>query len=81
LVDDAQSWVGGWGKVTMIRDLTSFMPEPLPRQGAELFSAWQTHAAHLNDAEADRRDQASTALLGEIEALRTAVVRLIDGLR
>ncbi len=79
--DDARSWVGGWGKVTMVRDLTSFMPEPLPAYGTTLFSTWQNHAAHLNAESAERRDQASSALLEEIERLRVAMVQLIDGLR
>lgn len=79
--DDAQNWVSGWGKVTMIRDLTSFMPEPLPQQGAELFAAWQTHAAQLNAVEPEQREQASTELLSRIEELRTAVVNQIDRLR
>lgn len=80
-LDDARGWVSGWGKVTMIRDLTSFMPEPLPHQGAELFAAWQTYAAQLNAAETERRDQASTAILTQIETLRTAMVQQIDDLR
>ncbi len=79
--DDARSWVGGWGKVTMVRDLTSFMPEPLPSHGSALFSTWETDAAHLNSGSAERRDQASTALLAEIEGLRSATVQMIDSLR
>ncbi|MDT8439015.1 MAG: hypothetical protein RQ729_08420 [Wenzhouxiangellaceae bacterium] len=80
-VQDAQTWVAGWGKVTMIRDLTSFMPEPLASHGSELFDRWSTHAARLDDQDPANRRAAERALLETIETLRAALVELIDNLR
>ena len=44
-----QDWVAGWGKVAMIRDLTSLMPEPLPETGRTMHDRWALHAAQLDD--------------------------------
>ena len=77
-----ESWVRGWGNVAMVRDLTSVMPEPLPKQGRQLFRQWQTHAHALHDrSNATAREEAEAALLGNIEELRIEVVELIANLR
>jgi len=80
-IQDAQSWVAGWGKVTMIRDLTSFMPAPLPKRGRALFESWSEHAGDLDEADPIARREAEQALLGAIESLRAAMIALIDSLR
>ena len=81
-IPEPESWVRGWGNVTMVRDLASVMPEPLPDQGRRLFNQWQTHAAALHDrADPEARETAAETLLSSIEQLRTTVVNLIDDLR
>ena len=81
-IPEPESWVRGWGNVTMVRDLASVMPEPLPDQTQRLFDRWQTHASALHDrADPEARETAAETLLGSIEQVRTTVVNLIDDLR
>lgn len=81
-VPHPESWVRGWGNVTMVRDLSAVMPEPLPEQGRQLFDQWQRHAAMLHDrSDPDARQEAADMLLGSIEKLRLTVVELISDLR
>jgi len=81
-IPEPESWVRGWGNVTMVRDLASVMPEPLPEQGQRLFDRWQTHARALHDhSDPEARDTAAETLLASIEQLRKTVVKLIDELR
>ncbi|MEX2498120.1 MAG: hypothetical protein WD397_04500 [Wenzhouxiangellaceae bacterium] len=76
-----QSWVTGWGKATMIRDLTSVMPAPMPEAGRRLFEAWQAHADDLDDTADDKaRATASRELLDAVEHLRSSTVGLIGDL-
>ena len=81
-IPEPESWVRGWGNVTMVRDLASVMPEPLPDQTQRLFNRWQIHASALHDrADPEARETAAKTLLGSIEQVRTTVVNLIDDLR
>ena len=80
-IENARTWVAGWGSVTTIRNLSSLMPAPLPERGQALFAVWQEQAGALDASEPGRREQASDKLLEEIERMRTALVRLIDRLR
>ncbi|MFO7762189.1 MAG: hypothetical protein R6V61_00475 [Wenzhouxiangellaceae bacterium] len=81
-IPQPESWVRGWGNVTMVRDLTTVMPEPLPAQGQRLFDQWQSQARALHDrSDPEAREQAADTLLGSIEELRSQVVMLIDDLR
>ncbi len=80
-LQDSQSWVNGWGKVLMIRDLTSIMPDPLPERGQVLFDTWQLEAANLEADDRQRRQQAAEQLLESIEALRQTMVGFINELR
>jgi len=75
---DAETWIGGWGKVTSIRDLTSLLPEPLPERGEALFETWQIHAGNLDG---DRAAEAEHALIDALDETRQSVLRLIEQLR
>lgn len=76
-----QSWVAGWGKATMIRDLSSVMPAPMPEAGQRLFETWQEHAGDLDDTEDEEaRETASKELLDAVEQLRSSTVELISDL-
>ena len=79
-----QNWVAGWGKVAMIRDLTSLMPEPLPQAGQALHESWSMHAAQLDDrVEQNNRaaaNQAAEALIEAIEHTRSEILLLIQRL-
>jgi len=81
-IPQPESWVAGWGNVTMVRDLTAVMPDPLPEHGRRLFDQWQTHARALHDREKpEAREEAADTLLAAIEELRSDVVELISELR
>lgn len=80
-VENARTWVAGWGSVATIRDLTSLMPAPLPERGRVLFATWQEQAGALDSTDPELRERASKALLAEIEQMRSALVTLIDRLR
>ncbi|MDT8449969.1 MAG: hypothetical protein RQ847_07315 [Wenzhouxiangellaceae bacterium] len=80
-IQDAQSWVAGWGKAAMIRDLTSIMPEPLPARGQELFDTWQTHGGELDAGDPQARQIASETLLAAIEKMRGSMVKFVNELR
>ena len=81
-VPQPESWVRGWGNVTMVRDLSAVMPKPLPEQGRQLFEHWQRHAAMLHDpSDPAARQAAADRLLGSIEQTRITVVELISDLR
>ncbi|HKL51502.1 MAG TPA: hypothetical protein VJ908_10065 [Wenzhouxiangellaceae bacterium] len=80
-VRSPQTWVAGWGKATMIRDLTTVMPEPMPEAGQRLFETWQEHADDLDDTENEQaRETASSELLDAVEHLRSSAVELIGDL-
>lgn len=81
-IPQPESWVRGWGSVTMVRDLAAVMPAPLPETGRRLFDQWQNHAGALHDRSApEAREEAVDALLGSLEQMRTEVVELISDLR
>jgi len=80
-VENARTWVAGWGSVATIRDLTSLMPAPLPERGRVMFTTWQEQAGALDSTDPELRERASKALLDEIEKMRHALVTLIDRLR
>jgi len=81
-VPQPESWVRGWGNVTMVRDLTSVMPGPLPEKGRQLFDQWQRQAGALHDrSDPQARQEAADTLLGSISELRSDVVELIADLR
>jgi len=80
-IHDPNRWVSGWGKVTMIRDLSSVMPEPMPTAGRNLFETWQQQAGNLDHQnEPDVRQQAADELLDAVEGLRSKTVTLISEL-
>ncbi len=79
-LQDAETWITGWGKVASIRDLSSLLPEPLPDHGQRLHSTWQKHASRL-EHDGAAADSAEQALLQDIDESRRAVLRLIDQLR
>ena len=74
-----QDWVAGWGKVAMIRDLTSLMPEPLPQTGQAMHENWEQHAAQLDDMP-DAAEQAEQAILAAIDQTRSEILLLIQSL-
>ncbi|HMB37566.1 MAG TPA: hypothetical protein VKO85_00670 [Wenzhouxiangellaceae bacterium] len=81
-IPQPESWVRGWGNVTMVRDISTVMPEPLPEQGQQLFDRWQRHARALHDqSDPEAREEAADTLLGSIEQMRITVVNLISELR
>jgi hypothetical protein len=77
---DADTWIRGWGKAAGVRDLTSVLPEPLPKQGVQLHAAWQEHAGDL-DADGELAQTAEHELLDAIDAVRGSVLGLIQELR
>lgn len=80
-ISSPQTWVAGWGKATMIRDLTTVMPEPMPEAGQRLFETWQEHADDLDNIEDEAaRETASSELLDAVEHLRNSTVALIGDL-
>lgn len=79
-VQDAETWIGGWGRATSIRDLTSLLPEPLPERGQVLFETWQTHAGRL-DEDGPAADEAEQAMLDALDDTRQSVLNLIEQLR
>ena len=79
-LQDAETWIGGWGKATSIRDLTSLLPEPLPERGQVLFETWQKNAADLDEDGAVARE-AEQAMLEALDETRRAVLNLIEQLR
>lgn len=81
-IPQPESWVRGWGNVTMVRDISTVLPEPLPAQGQQLFDQWQHHAGALHDrSDPEAREEAADTLLESIEQLRITVVQLISDLR
>ena len=79
-LQDAETWIGGWGKATSIRDLTSLLPEPLPERGQVLFETWQEHAGRLDD-DGPTAGEAEQAMLEALDNTRQSVLNLIDRLR
>ncbi len=79
-VQDADTWVGGWGKAISIRDLTSLLPEPLPDRGQSLFDAWQANAGEL-DQSGEAAAEAEQAILKALDEVRLSVLELIENLR
>ena len=76
-----ESWVRGWGSATMIRDIASVLPGPLPARGRRLFEAWERHAEALHDpSDAERRDEAASELLEAVEQMRQGTVDLLASL-
>ncbi|MGK7297125.1 MAG: hypothetical protein ACNS61_15080 [Candidatus Wenzhouxiangella sp. M2_3B_020] len=76
-----RNWVRGWGKVTMVRDLSSVMPDPLPRRGQRLFEAWEEHADALDDdSRPQAQREAAEALLEAVEGVRQATIQLVADL-
>ena len=79
-MQDAETWIGGWAKAMGIRDLTSLLPEPLPKRGQALFDAWQENAGKL-DAGGKAAEAAEKEMITALEDTREAVLDLIDQLR
>ncbi len=79
-LQDATTWVAGWGKVAAIRDLSSILPEPMPDTGRQLHATWQRHAADL-DASGEEAQEAEQALMDAIRQTRGVIVELIHQLR
>lgn len=77
---DAETWIGGWGKATSIRDLTSLLPDPLPQRGRALFETWQKNAGGLEAGGREAAD-AEQALLDALDDTRQSVLDLIEQLR
>ena len=77
-IEAGSQWVEGWGKVTLIRDLTGLLPAPLPGEGERLYQAWDAHAGNLElgpDAAAGAR--AEDVLTRRIDSARDAVKALL----
>ena len=80
-IEAGSQWVEGWGKVALIRDLTSLLPEPLPGAGERLYTAWNQHAGDLELGPEDAAgSRAEDALTGRIEAAREAVRALLHSM-
>ena len=79
-LQDAETWIAGWGKVASIRDLSSLLPEPLPDTGLSLHSTWEKHAGALDDDD-ETAAKAESAMLEAIDESRQDILRLIDQLR
>lgn len=82
MLEGDRNWVSGWGGVSMIRDLTSLMPEPLPATGARLHRVWSEEAEHLDDAvsgnDRPRADQAATHLRAAIADTRPQILEFLQ---
>jgi len=79
-IQDAETWIGGWGKATSIRDLTSLLPAPLPDRGQSLFDTWQANAGKL-DQSGEVAAEAEEVMLEALDEVRQAVLELIENLR
>jgi len=79
-VRDAETWIGGWGRIASIRDLSSLLPEPMPEHGRQLFNTWQKHAANL-DEDGASASEAEKAMLDALEDARQSILDLIEELR
>jgi len=78
-LQDAETWINGWGKVASIRDLSSLLPEPLPQTGLTLHGTWEKHAGSLDDEDGSAAE-AEAAMLKAIDESRQATLQLIDQL-
>lgn len=78
-MQQAETWIRGWGTVTSIRDLTSLLPEPLPDKGRQLRETWQAHAGDLHK-ESEAAKRAEEALLEAIDETRQSILDLIGRL-
>lgn len=79
-VENAETWIRGWGKATSIRDLSRLLPEPLPTHGTTLFDTWQANAGQLH-SNTPGAEQAEQAMLASLNEMREAILRFIDELR
>lgn len=79
-VENAQTWIKGWGTATSIRDLSRLLPEPMPTRGAALFENWQANAGQLHEQTADAAE-AEQIMLDSLDELREAVLAFIHELR
>lgn len=75
------SWVAGWSRATMVRDISAILPEPIPAQGQQLFDRWSERAGDLHADRPETRDQASQTLLEDLDAIRESTVALVRELR
>jgi hypothetical protein len=74
-------WVRGWGKVALIRDLSTLVGGEVQAAAETLFEAWQAHAAdlELGPASASGRDAEAT-LDAALGALRERMLAALSAL-
>ena len=65
----------GWVEVLVIRDLSSFMPEPQRQRSEALYMAWNDNWNGLGET-----DLAIAAIDGAINELRMDIVAMLDAL-
>jgi hypothetical protein len=66
----------GWGHVSIIGDMGSLLPTPIPEQTADLVKTWGQTWEKLSD-----NNDAQDAITSEIDTCRTATIAVIQSLR
>lgn len=66
----------GWGNLTLISDLSHFMPNPVPKTVDGLLETWKANKDTL------KTDEASVQQVsGEIDRSREAIIKVLESLR
>ncbi len=74
-------WVRGWGKVLLISDLSSLMPDQVKQAAIALRASWQQHAAQLESGPGDPQGAAAEqAIMTQVKAIRIAVLTTLNSL-
>lgn len=74
-------WVRGWGKVLLIEDLSSLMPDTVHQSAVDLHTHWQQHAGRLEMGPGDSAAQtAEEMIMGSITETRDAVLTTLKSL-
>jgi hypothetical protein len=82
---EGESRIRGFGTVTMVRDLTSLMPDPTGPAGADLHGLWLEHFLELHRVTEDGQHtrgatQAEERLTEAISQTRVAVLDVLSDL-
>lgn len=78
---EGSDWVRGWGKVLLIGDLSSLMPDTVHQSAMDLYTNWQQHAGSLEmGPNNDAAQTAEEAIMNSIAHTRDAVLATLKSL-
>ncbi len=78
---EGSDWVRGWGKVLLIGDLSSLMPDTVHQSAMDLYASWQQHAGRLELGPNDDDAQAAeAAIMDSIAHTRDVVLTTLKSL-